>query len=582
MNVGDSTNTIDLTPGTTSGVLYDGMTADGSRVFFTTVRPAHRRRRHDASADIYRGRRQRDRSDREPCPGSRPAPAAPATPTPANPSPTPIREHWNTTGSEEDCGVVAVGGGGGVASGDGTIYFLSPEQLDGSANGVENAPNLYVARPGSPRTSSPPWSRAPTRRCRPPPTRSCAPSAPSRSRPGSRSITRPATSTSSTSTRQSKHRHGLTSSTPPGHPVPSFGSSGKIDRRRAARTSTTSPPRSRSTTTPSSPDLRRPLRPSTRRPASSSKFGPTGEHLASISVGGLPDRRSRSIQTNGNVYVTELLLERHGLSSSTPPATPLTSFPTSQLARPASRSIRAATSTSSTAAASSGTPRHDRDLRLLRHRPRAARRQSLLGGRGRSRRRPRLRRRGQPGRRVRLRRQPRSARRSARDCSKARSASPRTPATLEVSQPRRRPNVAYFGPAAHPSRTPAPTTRSSIDSVSAPGTRQTADFQVTPSGDDAVFTSTLPLTGYDNAESTARSSATTRRSDGLDCASCNPTGEQATGEASLAANGLEPHRRRPRLLQLDRRPGRPRPERQEGRLRVGADAGNGECASGAS
>ena len=37
MNIGDAAKTVDLTPGATSGVLYDGMTADGSKVFFTTV-----------------------------------------------------------------------------------------------------------------------------------------------------------------------------------------------------------------------------------------------------------------------------------------------------------------------------------------------------------------------------------------------------------------------------------------------------------------------------------------------------------------------------------------------------------------
>ena len=37
MNIGDSGQTIDLTPGTTYGVLFDGMTADGSKVFFTTT-----------------------------------------------------------------------------------------------------------------------------------------------------------------------------------------------------------------------------------------------------------------------------------------------------------------------------------------------------------------------------------------------------------------------------------------------------------------------------------------------------------------------------------------------------------------
>ena len=38
-----------------------------------------------------------------------------------------------------------------MASGDGTFYFLSPSLLDGSeepADGVKNAPNLYVVRPG--------------------------------------------------------------------------------------------------------------------------------------------------------------------------------------------------------------------------------------------------------------------------------------------------------------------------------------------------------------------------------------------------------------------------------------------------
>ena len=73
---------------------------------------------------------------------------APATPTTCDPAANTKHEHWNTTGTEENCGAVAIGGGGGVASGDGTIYFLSPELLDGTANGVKNAPNLYVARPG--------------------------------------------------------------------------------------------------------------------------------------------------------------------------------------------------------------------------------------------------------------------------------------------------------------------------------------------------------------------------------------------------------------------------------------------------
>jgi hypothetical protein len=46
---------------------------------------------------------------------------------------------------------VAISGGGGVASGSGAIYFLSPEQLDGT-KGTLDQPNLYLATPsGSPR-----------------------------------------------------------------------------------------------------------------------------------------------------------------------------------------------------------------------------------------------------------------------------------------------------------------------------------------------------------------------------------------------------------------------------------------------
>ena len=36
MHIGTSPDSIDLTPGATDGALFDGMTADGSKVFFTT------------------------------------------------------------------------------------------------------------------------------------------------------------------------------------------------------------------------------------------------------------------------------------------------------------------------------------------------------------------------------------------------------------------------------------------------------------------------------------------------------------------------------------------------------------------
>ena len=65
-----------------------------------------------------------------------------------------------------------------------------------------------------------------------------------------------------------------------------------------------------------------------------------------------------------------------------------------------------------------------------------------------------------------------------------------------------------FGPPACPS-IPKPTTRWSSTASARPGRATPADFQVTPSGNDAVFTSTLPLTGYDNGRPTARSFAMT-------------------------------------------------------------------------
>ena len=43
MHIGSSANSVDLAPGTTTGVLYDGMSADGTRVFYSTTRQTGRR-----------------------------------------------------------------------------------------------------------------------------------------------------------------------------------------------------------------------------------------------------------------------------------------------------------------------------------------------------------------------------------------------------------------------------------------------------------------------------------------------------------------------------------------------------------
>ena len=137
-----SKNTIDLAPGTTSGVRYVGMSADGTEVYFTAADKLLAGD-NDSSTDLYRadvsatgstltrvstGAGAGDLDTCDPVPGE--------------------GENWNEVGatSPEDCSVTAVAGGGGVAAG-GSVYFLSPEKLD-AAHGTEDQPNLYFARPG--------------------------------------------------------------------------------------------------------------------------------------------------------------------------------------------------------------------------------------------------------------------------------------------------------------------------------------------------------------------------------------------------------------------------------------------------
>ena len=162
MNIGDSAKTVDLTPGHDHGVLYDGMTADGSRVFFTTADPLataptghrHQRRPLRGGSRPVRQRRpcsrvstgtEGDRQHR--LPAIRP--------------PTRSTRNWNTTvAGEENCGVVAVGGGGGVAAE--RRHDLLP--LAGEARRVRRTasrmpPTSTSRARGRRPTSSRPWSR---------------------------------------------------------------------------------------------------------------------------------------------------------------------------------------------------------------------------------------------------------------------------------------------------------------------------------------------------------------------------------------------------------------------------------------
>ncbi len=124
---------------TAGGVLYNGMTADGSKVFFTTADKIGPET--DTSADLFSA----DVGTTSPAPVGRVSTGSGgAGDTDAC---TPITD-WNVVSAPGDCSIVPLAGGAGVASGNGTVYFISPEQLDGGGNGEAGEPNLYVAEPG--------------------------------------------------------------------------------------------------------------------------------------------------------------------------------------------------------------------------------------------------------------------------------------------------------------------------------------------------------------------------------------------------------------------------------------------------
>ncbi|HEY7257268.1 MAG TPA: hypothetical protein VH476_11375 [Solirubrobacterales bacterium] len=141
LHTSGSTHSADLTPG--GDALYSGMSADGSRVFMTTtdqLLPADT----DSSADIYEAdvsgagtvtlrlvsvKSTGAVSNSDAC------------------TPPGYPESWNSVSGDAKCSAVAFAGGSGVAE-DGSFFFVSPEQLDGS-EGEPNQANLYLVRPGN-------------------------------------------------------------------------------------------------------------------------------------------------------------------------------------------------------------------------------------------------------------------------------------------------------------------------------------------------------------------------------------------------------------------------------------------------
>ena len=123
------------------------MTSDGSKVFFSSEEHLTDEDTSHTGADIFMWT-QKGEQEGKPLSLISTGTGGAGNTGNCDPVANTAHVHWNTVGSEENCGDVAIGGGGGVASGNGTIYFLSPERLDGSSNGIQNAPNLYVASPG--------------------------------------------------------------------------------------------------------------------------------------------------------------------------------------------------------------------------------------------------------------------------------------------------------------------------------------------------------------------------------------------------------------------------------------------------
>jgi hypothetical protein len=148
LHIHGTADSVDLTDGPTSGVHFDGMTADGSTIFMSTddqLPVDQPTQDEDESTDIYRA--QVDEagdltlelvtvesdgsvSNDDGC-------EPPGEPT-----------QWNAIeGQEGKCSAVPFAGGAGVAADDGTFYFVSPEELE-PGKGIQNQPNLYVVRPG--------------------------------------------------------------------------------------------------------------------------------------------------------------------------------------------------------------------------------------------------------------------------------------------------------------------------------------------------------------------------------------------------------------------------------------------------
>jgi sugar lactone lactonase YvrE len=531
LHIAGSPASIDLTPGTAKGALFDGMTENGSIVYFTSR--DNYAGDTDESADVFRTEIG-DSSvtvtrvstgiggtgDVDSC--------VPAANT--------IRSHWNTVGSEANCDAVAVGGGGGVTRGHGSIYFLSPELLDGASNGVAGAPNLYIAAPGS----APHFIRTLESNANAP----IPPSAHPFVRAfGQGAYLNPAGVAIDGSNgdvyvfdigNNSTANHGfIYKYDGEGHTDTGFAENGKlIVTGTFGEYGAGLPAGIAVDNDPTSPHYRDLFVPDLLGEAVH-VFSPTGEHVTDLTV---PFATAVAVNpSNGNVYVSSFF----GFVMEFDPSGSLVGFFEPSLPSVTGIAVDSAGTVylvngggienakgSAKAYSSTGTelgtvdkgPAYGISVDPTDDHVYVNEGDRVVEFGAAS---------GPPWESI---GSPTGASRISESLGVGVDAG-------KVYITNHNPvEVLSYGPSSTP---PDPLTDNPlvIYSVSAAGVRKPGDFQVAPRGDAAVLVSTLPLSGYDNAGH----SEVFRYDpvgDAVDCASCNPTGEQATGDASLASNGL--------------------------------------------
>ncbi len=590
MNFGDFPATTELAPNAADGVVYDGMSANGEEVFFSSEEHLTGEDPEHSGADIYmwskKGEEEGEplalisKGDNEGKDGE------PGNTAFCDPTSNTKYVHWNARGAQATCGDLAIGGAGGVPSAGGGIYFLSPELLAGPSDGVQGAPNLYLARPGSaPKFVTTLESSA--NASLPPAEHAFRHAYGAFSRPSAVAITEAPGEEGDSYILSLNNRGSVTKLTAAGQAVASFAHEGTLSGSAGCPLGAldygeelhapTSIAVDNDPSSPSYGDLYVPL---FRFGGANfvDEFGPEGTCRGQIEVPQKPTGVAVD-PVNGNLFVStyeagvssykptafqeeeQLVKEEQEKGKELPPVSPALEFET--IPEPTGIAV----DSHGTVYVEDGQSPSERDeaaaydgftgafIGVLELSREAAFGIAVDTG-GTPITNPSYNhvyvnegdREGSLGNQV-VEYEPtvgtelgamedgsigfgRLARLEGESGSSGLAASA---GRLLVSQAESG-EVLEFGPRAIPSD-PETDNPLVLESVASPESRHTADFQVTPSGNFAAFTSTLPLTGVNSASHREifRYDAST---EALTCVSCSPTGEQATGESTLASNGL--------------------------------------------